>query len=571
MTLDVVHEDEGEVKSICGIGEIVASGPVEHTGPEDSRVEPGAPFHGTEDPFVGRCKCSFRHTSAHTVLKPPSEFLHDTPHNTDHATHEEAVWEEGIHGEEVLDAECAIFNRRGENKDSIRAYKMRRIVPLTQRTVVKVANHPVEHADEYEAVGKHRDHLATENGAWRDLGIMRNLLVGNVVLCLRVKVLAEGRDDDEGLWVPHQPISSQKLEEHIESQTHVCIGLQKSRGNEEYGAKTNDGEQSPYRCIHRPHLQGHNAENKRNEQDHEEPPVGHLLVSTHHAGMRIILATVRRGAVANAAVHLVKGLHQRMIILDGDIKEGHGIPRKPSTLAENVGGREVGWGVGLVLGHVHAALTIENTIHVIHITSIVKGLIAVDRGIRGPIEVGVVHAENDQPRKKSSCVLLRCTEEGRDKHSGPRHIPVECGPRVVTHPTIEARHHGQVEVVWGDPRHPVERTQGRKERVWDPKVQKHGEEGEKKEPVSGQLPAIHDLASLLWNYQGAIEGNCGQHLGPDGRDGVDNKAAQQTGKAKAKELGGESKHDFISKGDPRLIEILGEFLHKIHIIHGTCG
>ncbi len=81
------------------------------------------------------------------------------------------------------------------------------VLPGAECTLVEVGNHPVEQTDEDEAVEEDCDGLTTEDSSRRELGVMSELLIGDVVVGLRLEVGTVGLHDHLSLGVAGEPDS----------------------------------------------------------------------------------------------------------------------------------------------------------------------------------------------------------------------------------------------------------------------------------------------------------------------------------------------------------------------------
>jgi hypothetical protein len=89
-SLDVVHEDKGEVDTVGRISEIITASPVECTRPSDGRVKVIEPRQGVEEELVDRVVSSLSPSKSASFSEGGSVFLSTGPRDTDSCSHEEA-------------------------------------------------------------------------------------------------------------------------------------------------------------------------------------------------------------------------------------------------------------------------------------------------------------------------------------------------------------------------------------------------------------------------------------------------------------------------------------------------
>src|SRR3569833_934706 len=134
------------------------------------------------------------------------------------------------------------------------------------------------------------------------------------------------------------------------------------------------------------------------------------------------------------------------------------------------------------------------------------------------------------------------------------------------HAVVESDNAVQLNVVWVDPRHPVENTESLEEGIREPKVNKHSTEGNHEELVAGHghhPPEGADhrpiLAGLL--VEGVQQSDGGEGVRPDAVGRVDQELAADSGESIAEEVGRQADQDLVEEvASIALVEILREVL-----------
>jgi len=158
-------------------------------------------------------------------------------------------------------------------------------------------------------------------------------------------------------------------------------------------------------------------------------------------------------------------------------------------------------------------VVVEHHGDVVRVHCVVEGLVRVDRHVRGPKGVGVIHDEDDDATDKASDILLELTgdyelslaaidtedsrKERRVHRSRTRSVWVPTREWVETHAAVRAGDDSEVHIVGGDPGHPVEQTEGLEELVGEPVVDEEDGRGDQETPVTGDLPAVDGLALVV--------------------------------------------------------------------------
>jgi hypothetical protein len=123
----------------------------------------------------------------------------------------------------------------------------------------------------------------------------------------------------------------------------------------------------------------------------------------------VLEARVDRPAPDCVDYHPDKGLLERTPVSDKDVHDRESVVDKVATRHEKVCDRIIGGAVSLVLVDVHLIVCVERHADVVRLHLIVECPVRVDRHIRGPKRILVVHDEDDDASDDTHDILLELT------------------------------------------------------------------------------------------------------------------------------------------------------------------
>ena len=423
-----------------------------------------------------------------------------------------------------------------------------------------------------EAGDDGRDQLTTVHGARGNLGVKTHLLVRNVVVGLAVDVVAESLDEHESLGVAGKGVTDNQLSDDVQALGGTGDGVKVGHGNQENGVQAQDEKDGPDGNAERVLGDDDDGQDKGDGNDGQEPPVGHLGVGAHEVGERVIKAivdgAVRRedgpemlarlaeptaaeraaalcssdnslpGTVDEATEKTLEALGDLTPHVEDDEGEGQGVVGEEHAVQDKVASAVEGGRVFLVKSLVE--LTVDNNpAGVVGGTSVVKDARGVGGKVGSPLGVAEVDTKDGTGRNQQTGVLLNVGKSGLVQRSpvDAHVVPVESGKGVEAHTKLRASDCSELEVVGRDPRDPCKVAESGEDVVWEPEVDTHGAEEDPEELVPGPGPAVDSLLLVVIDQQGSVQGQCGQGARPEGKGGVDDEAAKDTGEAQAHDQG----------------------------------
>jgi hypothetical protein len=158
---------------------------------------------------------------------------------------------------------------------------------------------------------------------------------------------------------------------------------------------------------------GEKEEKERKRGGFPYPPLRDLVIFSHHSGLAILEACVDGLALPSVNNHPDKSLLERTPILDKDRDDRKGIVHKGGTRHKKICHSVIGRPISLRLVDVDLVICREHGANVIRLHLIVKCRVGVNRHIRGPRHISIVHNEDDEAGDDAHNILLELSKERR--------------------------------------------------------------------------------------------------------------------------------------------------------------
>jgi hypothetical protein len=136
------------------------------------------------------------------------------------------------------------------------------------------------------------------------------------------------------------------------------------------------------------------------------------LIFSHHSGLTILEACVDGLALPSVNNHPNKSLLERAPVLDKDIDDRKGIVHISGTRHKKVCNSVIGRPISLIIVDINLVVCREHGANVIRLHSIVKCRVGVNRHIRGPRHISIVHNEDDEAGDDAHNILLELRKKG---------------------------------------------------------------------------------------------------------------------------------------------------------------
>jgi hypothetical protein len=158
---------------------------------------------------------------------------------------------------------------------------------------------------------------------------------------------------------------------------------------------------------------GEKEEKERKRERIPYPPLRDFLIFSHHSGLAILEACVDGLALPSVNNHPHKSLLERIPVLDKDIDDRKGIVHIGGTRHKKVCNSVIGRPISLIIVDINLVVCREHGANVIRLHFIVKCRVGVNRHIRGPRHISIVHNEDDEAGDDAHNMLLELGKERR--------------------------------------------------------------------------------------------------------------------------------------------------------------
>jgi hypothetical protein len=233
----------------------------------------------------------------------------------------------------------------------------------------------------------------------------------------------------------------------------------------------------------------------RGDEDAEVHVLGNLAVAPHEASVDVL--AVSEGRLA--ADQVPETSDDLTAMVEDVVGDGSGVDGEVHAIPEGIGGGEVSWRVCLITLLVEQrGVVVENPPDFVTRTGVVPNVVVVDGDVSGVPRVGVPNCEDDRGGDERAEETVEDTKEGVNEgvykigKLGP--VPGREGVEAETANTTS--NCGQVDVVRGDPGHPVEVRHGLNDVAWEPEVDEHRTKTIYEPLHPRDRPAVNDSVGL---------------------------------------------------------------------------
>jgi len=173
-------------------------------------------------------------------------------------------------------------------------------------------------------------------------------------------------------------------------------------------------------------------------------------------------------------------------VVEDGVGDSSGVNSEEYAIDKGVTGGEVSRRVSFITGLVEHTTLIDNPRDLVTVTGVIPNVIIVDRDVRGVPGVGVPNREDNRDSEERTEEAVEGAVEGVDKgvSSNGKLAPVKGRDGIEAKTSDATGNRGQVDVIWGNPSHPVEVGHGLDNVVGEPEVDKHCAEAVHKPPHS---------------------------------------------------------------------------------------
>lgn len=367
-----------------------------------------------------------------------------------------------------------------------------RVQSLYVADVLDAVQHPPCHRQIHHA-GHHRaDQLGSVHAARRDLHVVAELEVGEEGQCVHGADPAVDLEDQVGDGLAGQRVADHELCDDVVPRLLVGGGLDDANGQGDDEGEREGEEHSPPRQLHL--LLPHEAHEQRHRhaagQQHQEPPLRHLLVLLHQLGVHVQLrCRADRGPALPPHVGAVEEQH---------VHDGGREPEEPGADGDGEEWAEVQLPVVVIGGHIEVEVLGEHLGGVVLLACGREELVGEDRefpGVEG-VEPPVAERDDDvdehdeadgrvgdgRPRRHQRAAVVR---------GDARPVQGECADAQAVIPGADLLRR---DAAWPHPARPREEGQDREEVAGEGVVGEAREEEDEEEAHPrrslGRLPTL---------------------------------------------------------------------------------
>ena len=185
-------------------------------------------------------------------------------------------------------------------------------------------------------------------------------------------------------------------------------------------------------------------------------------------------------------------------VVEDGVGDGGGVDRKEDAINEGVAGREVGRRIGLVTLFIERGVFIHDLQHLVTFRGVVPNVVIVYRDVSGVPGVCIPNREDYGSREEGTEKTVQGAIERGDQRVAcdGKLVPVQGGDGVEADTADTTSYCSQVDVVRGDPGHPVEIRHSLNDVVGEPEVDEHGSKAVHEPPHPRDCPSVDDLVDL---------------------------------------------------------------------------
>jgi hypothetical protein len=245
------------------------------------------------------------------------------------------------------------------------------------------------------------------------------------------------------------------------------------------------------------------TQGNRNGENTKINILGNLTVPPHEASVDV--PAIGKGRLA--ADQAPEASDNLTTVVKDRVGDSGSVKGKEHAVDEDVASGKVSRRVSLVTRLVERGVLVDDLQHLIAATGVIPDVIVVDRDVTRVPGVGVPDCEDYWSREERTEEAVEYAVKGVDQgvSRNSELIPVPGGNGVEAKTTDTASDCSQVDIVRGEPRHPVEVGQRLDDVVREPEVDEHRKKAVHEPPHSGDGPAVYDLVGLgvegtLWQF-----------------------------------------------------------------------
>jgi hypothetical protein len=236
------------------------------------------------------------------------------------------------------------------------------------------------------------------------------------------------------------------------------------------------------------------AQGDRSDEDTKVNTLRNFTVFPHEASVDV-LAIGKDGLAGDQVLETRNDL--ATVVEDG-VSDCSSVNGKEYTVNEGVPGREVSGRIGLVTRLVEHGVLVHDLQDLITASGVVPHVVVVDRNVSGVPCVCVPNREDYGGREEGAEETVEGAVEWADKRitCDSELVPVPGGEGVETKTADTTGYRSQLDIIGGDPGHPVEIGHGLNDVVGEPKVDEHGNKAVHEPSHPRDSPPVSDLVGL---------------------------------------------------------------------------
>ena len=233
----------------------------------------------------------------------------------------------------------------------------------------------------------------------------------------------------------------------------------------------------------------------RGDEDAEVHILRNLAVAPHEASVDIL--AVGEGRLA--ADQVPETSNNLTTVVEDGVGDGSGVDGEERAILEGIASGEVSWRVCLITRFIEQrGVVVDDPQGIVRQTGVVPNVDIVDGDVSSVPCVGIPNCEYNWRGNECAEESIEDTIEGADEgiSKNGKLVPVPGREGVQAKTANTASDCGQIDVIRGDPGHPVEIGHGLNDVGGKPVVDEHGAKTVHEPPHSRDRPAINDSVGL---------------------------------------------------------------------------
>lgn len=245
------------------------------------------------------------------------------------------------------------------------------------------------------------------------------------------------------------------------------------------------------------------SQGDRNKEDEEINTLRNLTVFPHKASVDVLAV----GKDRFPCYQVLETRNNLTTVVKDSMGDGSSVNGEEYAVDEGVAGGEVSRRISFVTCLVKRRVIFNDLQHLVDATSVVPNMVVVDGDISGVPGVCIPNREDYWGGEEGTKKTVEGAVEWADERVAcdSELVPIPGGEGINAKTAETAGNRSQLDIIGGDPGHPVEIGHGLNDVVWEPEVDEHGRKAVHEPPHLRDGPSVNDLVGLC--MEGALCNN----------------------------------------------------------------